>query len=187
MGVVVYARKVIYMKKGFTIVELLIVIVVIGILAAITVVAYTGVQERSKTAKVSTELAQLEKAIRSATTLSGKTLVGLTAPLGTNSTGTGRNCWNQPNGTDLSALAKTHGCWTDYFTTLDIISTASGTNVRNLVDPWGRPYYIDQSEGEYADPCQAPDRISIYRRPHVNGYQGYDTSYVRVLPFIAAC
>lgn len=35
--------------RGFTIVELLIVIVVIGILAAITIVAYNGIQNRSKT------------------------------------------------------------------------------------------------------------------------------------------
>ncbi len=37
--------------KGFTIVELLIVIVVIGILAAITVVAYNGIQSRAYGAK----------------------------------------------------------------------------------------------------------------------------------------
>jgi len=37
-------------KRGFTIVELLIVIVVIGILASITIVAYNGVQGRAKTA-----------------------------------------------------------------------------------------------------------------------------------------
>lgn len=35
-------------KSGFTIVELLIVIVVIGILAAITIVAYSGIQERAR-------------------------------------------------------------------------------------------------------------------------------------------
>lgn len=35
-------------RGGFTIVELLIVIVVIGILAAITIVAFNGIQERSK-------------------------------------------------------------------------------------------------------------------------------------------
>lgn len=37
-------------QKGFTIVELLIVIVVIGILAAITIVAYTGVQNNARKA-----------------------------------------------------------------------------------------------------------------------------------------
>ncbi len=35
--------------KGFTIVELLIVIVVIGILAAITIVAFNGIQNRART------------------------------------------------------------------------------------------------------------------------------------------
>lgn len=35
--------------KGFTIVELLIVIVVIGILALITIIAYNGIQSRAKT------------------------------------------------------------------------------------------------------------------------------------------
>lgn len=38
-------------QKGFTIVELLIVIVVIGILAAITIVAYNGIQNRAENAK----------------------------------------------------------------------------------------------------------------------------------------
>jgi prepilin-type N-terminal cleavage/methylation domain-containing protein len=35
-------------QKGFTVVELLIVIVVIGILAAITIVAYNGIQDRAR-------------------------------------------------------------------------------------------------------------------------------------------
>ena len=39
---------------GFTIVELLIVIVVIGILAAITIVAYNGVQNRANNTKIDT-------------------------------------------------------------------------------------------------------------------------------------
>lgn len=45
-------------SKAFTIVELLVVIVVIGILAAITVVAYNGIQNRVKIAVIQTELAQ---------------------------------------------------------------------------------------------------------------------------------
>lgn len=38
-------------KKGFTIVELLVVIVVIGILAAITIVSYNGITDRANNTK----------------------------------------------------------------------------------------------------------------------------------------
>ena len=44
------------LKKGFTIVELLIVIVVIGILAAITIVAYNGVTNNARIASVKSDL-----------------------------------------------------------------------------------------------------------------------------------
>jgi prepilin-type N-terminal cleavage/methylation domain-containing protein len=50
-----------YRNKGFTIVELLIVIVVIGILAAITIVAYNGVQNRARAAAASSAAAQTTK------------------------------------------------------------------------------------------------------------------------------
>ncbi|AKM80623.1 TPA: prepilin-type N-terminal cleavage/methylation domain-containing protein [Candidatus Saccharibacteria bacterium] len=48
-------------KSGFTIVELLIVIVVIGILAAITIVAFNGVQNRANDTTVSTDLSNARK------------------------------------------------------------------------------------------------------------------------------
>ena len=43
-------------RRGFTIVELLIVIVVIGILAAIVIVAYSGITQRARVATVSSDL-----------------------------------------------------------------------------------------------------------------------------------
>ena len=48
-------------QQGFTIVELLIVIVVIGILAAITIVAYNGVQNRAKTSAGQSLAGQIAK------------------------------------------------------------------------------------------------------------------------------
>lgn len=50
--------------KGFTIVELLIVIVVIGVLAAITIVAFNGVQQRARDSQRTSDLASLAKMIR---------------------------------------------------------------------------------------------------------------------------
>lgn len=48
-------------RSGFTVVELLIVIVVIGILAAITIVAFNGVQRRATATTVKSDLAQAAK------------------------------------------------------------------------------------------------------------------------------
>lgn len=50
--------------KGFTIVELLIVIVVIAILAAITIVAFNGIQDRSRASAVASAANQAAKKIQ---------------------------------------------------------------------------------------------------------------------------
>lgn len=52
-------------QKGFTIVELLIVIVVIAILAAITIVAYNGIQNRARSSQVVSGMTQYIKAMAS--------------------------------------------------------------------------------------------------------------------------
>ncbi len=48
-------------QRGFTIVELLIVIVIIGILAAITIVAYNGVQNRAKASQYQSDTVSIDK------------------------------------------------------------------------------------------------------------------------------
>ena len=61
-------------RHGFTIVELLIVIVVIGILAAITIVAFNGVQNRGYDSSVQSDMSSFKKKVESAKILSADDL-----------------------------------------------------------------------------------------------------------------
>jgi prepilin-type N-terminal cleavage/methylation domain-containing protein len=67
-------------NKGFTLVELLIVIVVIAILAAITVVVYNGLSSRANDAAIKSEIANVDKKIRVFQELNGKLPTTLQCP-----------------------------------------------------------------------------------------------------------
>ncbi len=150
------------MKKttsGFTIVELLIVIVVIAILAAISVVAYTGIQDRARRSKVDSDIRNIITAIQAARINTGQDL-----RLVTGSTYTAGSCVSHPNGTDLAALDSGGACMTAYRTALNAISAASGIQLGDLRDPWGRPYKIDENEGEGGGCLR--DSVGMYAMPH---------------------
>ena len=59
-------------KAGFTIVELLIVIVVIAILAVITIVAYNGIQERAESTRIIAQAGALIKGFKAWEASSGR-------------------------------------------------------------------------------------------------------------------
>lgn len=129
-------------RAGFTIVELLIVIVVIGILAAISIIAYSGIQERSRVASLQSDLRQLTQAITVARSSTNKTLLQITGS--TDSRGT-------------KALADA---------AIDKISLASGIDISPLKDgdPWGDYYRIDENEKESSPTDCRKDTITINSR-----------------------
>jgi prepilin-type N-terminal cleavage/methylation domain-containing protein len=89
----VYKRR--HGQVGFTIVELLIVIVVIAVLAAITVVAYNGVQTRAKQAKIQSDLNSVLQLVESYKIINGTypvTAAILNPDWGTNTARTDSNC-----------------------------------------------------------------------------------------------
>ena len=150
-------------QTGFTIVELLIVIVIIGILAAITVVAYSNIQQRANNSKIASDLAQIQKAIITARSNKESPLFAIYpngAPEG--------SCIAKASGTDLAALPKTDTCWTGYLNFLTAVSDASYVNLYIIGDPWGRPYYGTAHEGENSKAvgCQK-DLIGTYSQPFV--------------------
>lgn len=154
------------MRYGFTIVELLIVIVVIAILASISVVAYNGIQDRSRNSKVAADIGQIVKAIQLARTSRDTVLLTVTG-----SGCSGCSCpYSSSDTTPYWQLPKTHACWTRYVATLGAISNASGVNLSSLEagDPWGSPYIIDENELEGGS-CANRDSIRS------NGKSGYSS------------
>src|SRR5690606_17980754 len=91
-------------QKGFTIVELLIVIVIIGILAAISLVAYTNIQQQGRDTHRRSDMSTLIKALEMYHTEKGEY-----PPTGFACTG-GNNGW-------VSTVDK-DGCWQQFMNLL---------------------------------------------------------------------
>ena len=165
--------------KGFTIVELLIVIVVIGILAAITIVAFNGVQDRARTNKINSDLTMLSKAIQIARINIGEQATRYV----TGSTATASACVNTADAIDLADKTAAAGCWAAYNNMLNAVSTASNMHVRDLADPWGRPYYLDENEKEGATTCGiGKDTLAAFPRPRTQG--NWANTNARQMPYI---
>jgi len=102
-------------KSGFTIVELLIVIVVIGILAAITIIAYNGITKRGQDAQIRSVANQFAKTFQLWSTQSGLT----TSPGGSGSTAySGGVCVGGGGGWVLASAG--------YVCTIDTVLTSAG-------------------------------------------------------------
>jgi prepilin-type N-terminal cleavage/methylation domain-containing protein len=167
--------------NGFTIVELLIVIVVIAILASISVVAYSGITNKAKTSKRDNDIATYTRAIMTARTNDDKMLKDITG-----STWSAGSCAVSSGNTgnvEPRDLPKTHICWTRYYDNLTKIAAAANTNLDGLRDgdPRGNPYILDENEGEAC----SQDLIATFTG---NGTAAYSTTrYIPRYAINATC
>lgn len=108
-------------NKGFTIVELLIVIVVIGILAGLVITTYNGIQQKARNTERTTDLKTFQSQLEAYYANNGR------YPTSTNlGSGTGNDTWAAANlkGMDKETLRDPKAAAGDY----SLSTTATPTN-----------------------------------------------------------
>ena len=141
-------------SNGFTIIELLIVVVVIAILAVLVLNSFSGVQDKARYARANDDMQVLKKAIMVARINTGLSLISIT--------GSGYTAGSCAGKQPFKALPKTDSCWTGYRAAVGAIATAANTKLADLMngDPWGAPYLLDENEAEGSPTSCNPDVLA---------------------------
>ena len=149
-------------NDGFTIVELLIVIVIIGILAAITIVAYNSIQQRSRDSARAQDIASIKRALHLYHTDNGG--VKTTFAYG----GGGPGGWNiSSSSTWLAFLGTTYG-------KIPVDPVNTGTTDPMLPDAGLAYFYYCYPAGQGPMPATANVRLGY--RSEVSG-QSVSTNF----------
>lgn len=141
-------------RSGFTIVELLIVIVVIGILAAISIVAYNNVQKNARNSQRQQDIATIQKALEMYYTENGNYPPGNGDSLvGASWSNTANNSW---------ANLETH--LKPYINSLpkDPVSTPGASIFNGTVESYNYVYFADR-HGAYCSTTPGQMYILAYR------------------------
>ncbi|PIZ47653.1 hypothetical protein CO180_03200 [candidate division WWE3 bacterium CG_4_9_14_3_um_filter_41_6] len=172
-------QKIIPKHFGFTLIELMVVIVIIGILSGIGLASYTGTITKAKVAEAQTYLKDLRDSIRIAHISTDKYLGQIT----------GNWCSDCAcRSMNLKDIATTNSCYTIALSAITKIEQATDGVVtgvtNNIRDPWGGPYLIDENEWEWA---ATPCRKDVIRSAGPDSLLGTADDVVVTLGFSKKC
>lgn len=174
-------------KIGFTLVELLIVIAIIGILASLILVAFVTVRQKARVTKASADLKQLSVAVYALQIDTGKGPNGCTdienwdspeteldspwagilyldnTALLDGGMDTGTQANHVYNGQSTSYYASYHSASNPFGCgwTAGDIAKWKGPYAGNVKDPWGRAYIFDPDYRDYTAGVVKPALISL--------------------------
>jgi len=140
-------------SKGFTIVELLIVIVVIAILAAITIVAYNGIQQRAHTTSQKTTAENLAKKVE------GYNAINNAYPTLTATTNLATDASTSLSGSGITLGTSASGV-ADGLVELRLCSTSATPLAASTAAAGYVIYIYDQTKGA-VDPVQAGGNATV--------------------------
>jgi prepilin-type N-terminal cleavage/methylation domain-containing protein len=159
---------------GFTIVELLIVIIVIGILAAITMVAYGGIQQRSQESKIRSELSQMKRGLRMLEVDTGKSIWGCPADGNVYNPDGFIDQYNAGFLTRPTVGAGQSDSGTCTWSQAEVDSWKGPYYSGSVRDPWGNKYMVDNDYGTC--PAGTTLYIAVILSGGPNGSISYPTS-----------